>query len=565
MSTSELMLGASMMFAVAGLALLAARPLHVGSIVALLCAGVALGAHSPLSLAAGHAEQFQAVGQIGVILLVFAVALDVRPGKLWASRRIVAGVGAGQYLGTTLATMALVMMATSAPWNVALTIGLGLAMTSSAVSIPYLQSHGEMGTPRGRTFIAVDVFQSLMVAPVLLVLPILAKHPVAAGTPPAIALLKVAVAIAALAALTLVALPRLLRWASGSLGSGAFSALVLGAVLFGSWITDWAGASAAAGAFVMGLALSNSVFASQIKAVVAPARQLLIALFFMSIGMAIDPGEIASMWRELLLYVPAIFLVKLAVGYAVIRVARLATRDAAIVSLLLMPLDEIAFVIFAGARDGGLMDPRGYALSLAVLSASFLLAPLAIEAGYRIASRRGAAPDAPPEALALDAPVLVIGYGLLGHSLCTGLEQAKIAYRCIDDDLDNVGRGTRRGHSVTYGRIDSPLSLWSFGANRARLVVVAPESFPYAVGVVERLLQFQPNVPATAAVLFLAQRDKLRALGCERAFAIAPEGALDYASQVLRSLGTGDERTASIVDALRRGDYGELRPAGGPS
>ena len=222
---------------------------------------------------------------------MFAVALDVQPGKLWASRRFVATVGATQYLGTTLATMALVMMAASVPWNVALTIGLGLAMTSSAVSLPYLVSHGEMGTARGRTFIAVDVFQSFMVAPVLLLLPILAKHPATAGIPPAIALLHVAIAIAALAALTLVVLPRLLGWASRSLGSGAFSALVLGAVLFDSWIADWAGLSSAGGAFVMGLALSNSVFASQIKAVVAPARQFLVALFFMSIGMAIDPGR----------------------------------------------------------------------------------------------------------------------------------------------------------------------------------------------------------------------------------------------------------------------------------
>src|SRR5258706_8449207 len=119
MSTSEVMLGASMMFAVAGLALLAARPLHVGSIVALLCAGVALGAHSPLSLAAGHAEQFQAVGQIGVILLVFAVALDVRPGKLWASRRIVAGGGARHFLRPPLAPGGLGRIATTAPWTVA--------------------------------------------------------------------------------------------------------------------------------------------------------------------------------------------------------------------------------------------------------------------------------------------------------------------------------------------------------------------------------------------------------------------------------------------------------------
>ena len=565
MSTSELMLGASMMFAVAGLALLAARPLHVGSIVALLCAGIAIGGGSPFPIAAGHADEFQAVGQIGVILLVFAVALDVRPNQLWASRRVVMGVGAVQYLGTTLAAGALLLALTPAPWNVALTIALGLAMTSSAVSIPDLESHGEIRTRRGRTFIAVDVFQSFMVAPVLFVLPILAKHPATAGLTPGMALLRLGLAVAAVAALILVVLPRLLRWASRSMGSGAFSALVLGAVLFGSWITDWAGASSAAGAFVMGLALSGSVFASQIKAVVAPARQLLVALFFISIGMAIDPRQTASMAGDILIYVPAIFVVKVAVGYAAARVAGLDNRDAGIVSLLLMPLDEIAFVIFASARDAGLMDARGYALSLAVLSASFLLAPLAIEAGYRLASRRGTAPDAPPEASAGNAPVLLVGYGLLGGALCAALERAGVGYRCIDDDLDNVARGTQRGHSVTYGRIDGPMSLWAFGANSARLVVVAPESFAYAVRVVERLRQFQPNVPATAAVLFLAQRDKLRALGCERAFAIAPEGSLDYADQVLRTLGTAEPLTASIVDALRRGDYGELRPAAGRS
>src|SRR5262249_16440637 len=146
----------------AGIALLAGRRLHVGSIVAMLFAGVVVGPHTPLAVAAGHIDQFQAVGEIGVILLLFAVGLGGRPAELWASRRPFAALGAGQYLVAVLGIMALVLLLTPAPWNVALVVGLGLAMSSDAIAFPSLASHGDTDSIRGRMVLAVEVFQSFM-------------------------------------------------------------------------------------------------------------------------------------------------------------------------------------------------------------------------------------------------------------------------------------------------------------------------------------------------------------------------------------------------------------------
>jgi Kef-type K+ transport system membrane component KefB/voltage-gated potassium channel Kch len=561
-TTAQIMMAAAIMLAVTGIALLAARRLHVGSIVALLAVGIALGPHSPYSLFQGHVQELEAIGSIGVILLLFAVALEVQPTRLWALRRMVAGFGAGQYFAATAGIMALALLLTSVGWNTALLLGLGLAMSSSAIALPLLVERAETTSPRGQAVVAVDIFQGFMVAPVLILVPVLAGvHAVGSGASRLAALLHVAAALAAVSVLALVMLPAALRIASRSLGTGSFSMLVLAGVLFASWIMDWAGVSAAMGAFLIGTLLSTSVFAPQIKAVVAPAKQVLLALFFMSIGMAIDPNEVFAMKSQLLLFLPALFVVKGAIGYAVFRAGRLQPRDAMMVALLLVPLDEIAFVIFAGARDNGLLDARGYAISLTVLSLSFVVSPILIDIGYRLTAERAAGPrDAgPPVHTAASGHVLQIGCGALGRALCSVLERAGIEYVCIDDDLDNLAKAKKRGHNVRFGHIEEPSSLWSFGVPDARLVILATDSFDYAKHVLGRIREFHPDVRVAAAARLLAQRDEFRALGARDSFALMPEGTLHFGSFVLRSLGVDEQRIEAVAADIRGGDYAALR------
>jgi glutathione-regulated potassium-efflux system ancillary protein KefC len=564
------MMAATIMLAVSGIALLAARRLHVGSIVALLLVGIALGPHSPYSLFQGRVQELEAIGSIGVILLLFAVALDVQPTRLWALRRMVAGFGAGQYCAATAGITALALLLTSVGWNTALLLGLGLAMSSSAIAFPLLVEHAETDGPRGQAVVAVDIFQGFMVAPVLILVPVLAGgHAAGSGGSRGAALLYVVAALAAVSVLALVVLPAALRIASRALGTGAFSMLVLAAVLFASWIMDWAGVSAAMGAFMIGTLLSTSIFAAQIKAVVAPAKQVLLALFFMSIGMAIDPNEIFAMKAQLAIFLPILFVVKGAIGYAVFRAGKLEARDAMMVALLLLPLDEIAFVIFAGARDNGLLDARGYAISLTVLSLSFMVSPILINIGYRLTARRAATPaDAGVTAAPLaKGQVLQIGCGPLGRAICSVLERAEIEYVCIDDDLDNLAKAKARGHNVRFGHIEDPSSLWSFGVPDARLVIVATDSFKYAKHVLGQMREFHPGVRVTAAVRLLAQRDEFRAMGVQDSFALMPEGTLHFGSFVLRSLGVDERRTEAVAAAIREGDYAALRlesDTGGP-
>ncbi len=556
------MMAAAIMLAATGIALLAARRLHVGSIVALLAVGIALGPHSPYSLFRGRVQELEAIGSIGVILLLFAVALDVQPARLWARRRMVAAFGAGQYFATTAGVTALALLLAPVGWNTALLLGLGLAMSSSAIALPLLVEHAETASPRGHVVVAVDIFQAFMVAPVLILVPVLAgEHAAGSGGSRLTALVHIAFALTAVSVLALVVLPAALRIASRALGTGSFSMLVLAGVLFASWVMDWAGVSAAMGAFMIGTLLSTSLFAAQIKAVVAPAKQVLLALFFMSIGMAIDPDEIFAMNSQLLVFLPALFVVKGVIGYAVFRAGKLQPRDAMMVALLLIPLDEIAFVIFAGARDNGLLDARGYAISLTVLSLSFMVSPILINIGYRLTARRTAVPQEAglPQHAQAKGHVLQIGCGYLGRAICSVLERAEIAYVCIDDDLDNLEKAKKRGHNVRFGHIGDPSSLWSFGVPDARLIIVATDSFEYAKYVLGQIREFHPGVRVAAAVRLLAQRDEFRAMGVEDSFAVMPEGTLHFGSFVLRSLGVDEPRIEAVAAAIRQGDYAAFR------
>jgi Kef-type K+ transport system membrane component KefB len=556
--TAHIMLAAAVTLGVVGLALLAAGRMHVGSIVALLVAGFVLGPHSPLPLFPRSTGEFQAVGEVGVILLLFAVAIDVRPAQLWTNRRLIVGLGAAQYLVTTAALMALLVLATPLKWNSALLAALGLAMSSSAVAFPYLGRWGAMDGPLGQRVLAVDVFQSFMVAPVLMLVPILAGHAASVASSGPGPVVRLVLAIAVVVLLARVIVPVQLKWAARSMGSGVFTMLIMAAALLASWVMDWAGASAAAGAFVMGLLLSTSVFAPQIKAVVAPARQLLLALFFLSIGMAIDPATIAGEWKLLLAMLPAIFVVKVAVVYAALRAARKVThQDAFMVAVLLMPLDEIAFVIFAGARDTGLIDAAGYTISLSVLSLSFLIGPLAIEAARRITSSSGPAPS--PAATPPNARVIQVGYGPVGRAVCDMLQRTGVDYACIDDNLDNLAQARVRGHRVSYGHLADPSSLWSAGIDHAGVVIVAADPFTYARSVLLLVKQFRPDAHVMAAVPFLAQRDELRRLGITESFALVPDGTVTFGARILHALKVDAGRVDEIVESLRDDDYAQWR------
>lgn len=313
MNIDQLLLAVAVMMVATAMALAVARKLNLGSTVALMAVGMALGPHSPWPLLTSHVAELQAVGEIGVMLLLFVVGLGVRPNSLWSMRTLLLGLGSGQYLVSTLAITAVLIWAAGLRWQPALIVGLALAMSSTAMPFQMLQERGDRGSRQREAVLAVDIFQSFAVILVLALIPVLAaRHAQLALTATLYRAAMVLAAVAAVYVLGRFALPRALTLAARSLGSGAFALIVLAAVFAAGWLMDRVGVSMALGAFMIGVLLSTTPFADQVQAAATPAKQALLALFFIAIGIAIDLREVAAHGGALLLYLPILLLIKFA-------------------------------------------------------------------------------------------------------------------------------------------------------------------------------------------------------------------------------------------------------------
>src|SRR4030095_6026990 len=400
-----------------------AKKLELGSIVALLVVGMALGPHSPMPLLTGPVSAMQAIGEIAVALLLFAVGLDLQPTQVWSIRRLVFGLGAAQYVLTTLAILAFLAVTIGiahVKWQSVLVVGLGLAMSSAAIPFPILQERGETATIQGRAVLAIDIFQGFMIVPILALIPILAVGSTHGGD--FLDLKKTLEVVGALAGVFVLGryvLPRLLTLTARDLGPSGFAVMVLAAVFFAGWWMEAVGISMALGAFMIGVLLSTTVYAEQVKAAVTPAKQVLLAIFFIAIGMAIDARQLLDFKGDLLLYVPALLLIKFVVVFFLAHAFGLALRSTILTALLMMPFDEIAYVMLASANANGLLGAREYAVALSVISLSFVVSPVLINFGYKLSERLNHArpTDAPQEPFAAaEGSVVVAEYGYAGRT-----------------------------------------------------------------------------------------------------------------------------------------------------
>ena len=560
------MFAAAVMMGATVVAVAVAKKLELGSIVALLFVGMALGPHSPMPLLTGHIDEMQAIGQIGVMLLLFAVGLDLQPSRLWSMRGLVFGLGSAQYLLTTAAIAAfftVVLGVATVTWQSALVVGLAIAMSSSAIPLPILQERGEGATAHGRAVVAIDILQGLMVVPVLALIPILA-----AGSAHGQQMLgiektfEVAAAIAGVYVLGRYLLPRALTLTARDLGPGGFAVIVLAGVFFAGWWMETAGISMALGAFMIGVLLSTTVFADQVKAAVAPARQLLLAVFFIAIGMAIDPKQVVELKSELLLYLPALLLIKFVVIFVLARLFRLGSRPAFLTGLLSMPFDEIAYVILASASANGLLNERYYTIGLIAVSLSFVVSPLLINLGYKVIERLSLrqTQGGPTATTAVtEGSVVVAGAGYTGRAICRMLERAHVSYTAFELNPEYVAKAQQAKHNVHYGDIADPTMMDAVAIARVRLVIVTMSLYDSTRRMIGNLRQFYPGVPVMTAVQYLAQRDELQQMGAKHVVALAPEGALSFGHSVLDRLGIPARQTDTIIASLKSRDYAGLR------
>jgi glutathione-regulated potassium-efflux system ancillary protein KefC len=545
-----------------------AKQLNLGSIVALLVVGMALGPHSPRPLLTGHVEELQTVGEIGVILLLFLVGLETKPERLSSMRRLFYGLGTAQYFLTTIAVAGLLIAVAHLHWQSALIMALGLAMSSDVIAISSLEEHAESASPQSRAVMAVVIYQCFMAIPVLAVIPLLTASPMQdAPGPTVLKALEVCTAIATVYLFIRYALPKILATAARKYGIEAFTLIIIAAIFAAAWLMDTVGLSNALGAFMVGMILSASVFAYQIKASVSSIKGLLLSVFFIAIGMSVDLKEVIGIGGELFYYLPALFLIKVAVVIALGLAFRLGLRTSVLAGLLLAPFDEIAYVVFSSAHKSGLLTERAYALGLTGISFSFVLSPVLINLGYKLVDRfkTERKPDLPLKALSesIHDHVVVVGYSYVGRVICIMLERANIPFIAFELRFDRIAEAKKEKRKVYYGDVTDPAMMGALAISRARAVIVTTRDFSAVKRLIGNLRHFYPGVKVMTAVPYLFERDELREAGAAQVVALMPEGTLSFGKSVLGELGIQPDSIEPIINSLRAADYASIRGVGG--
>ena len=460
-----------LMLAFALPAVLLFRRLGLGATLGYLVAGALVGPH--LLGLVGDAEEMIGFAELGIVLLLFIVGLELKPERLWRMRHDILGLGLLQVTLCGLTVSGLILLA--APFSVAAAIALGLplALSSTAQVLPMLQSAGRLRTPFGERAFAILLFQDLSLIPLLTIVAALSRNPADAGGPPGwqTGLLTLAAVIALIALGRFVIRP-LFRLIGGLGEREMFVVAALFTIVASAAVMAEIGASAALGAFVAGVMLADSPYRHELEADVEPFRSILLGLFFVSVGMLLDLQAIAE--RPLFVFgmAAALIAVKTAVIFAICLVFRMNWRPALGLGLLLSQGGEFGFVLFVAAREALLVTGEAASLFAAIVTVSMATTPflMAVTKRYRSEPARGAdeVREAPHEQT---ANALVVGYGRFGQTVAQTLMAGGIPVTLVDSDVEMIDVAEQFGAKVYFGdgtRLDL---LRQAGAADAELIL----------------------------------------------------------------------------------------------
>lgn len=561
MNLDELLFAVILVLGVSIIFVSISRWLKLGSILGLLAAGVALGPHSAGLVLTDHVDELLSVAEMGVVLFMFTIGLEMQPSKLWSMRRLLLGLGSLQIL-VTGAIIALALVAvTSISRNAAIVVGIGLALSSTAIVMQTLEEKGEATSDHGKAAFAVLLMQDLAAVPLLIAVPLLSA--VASATPGMPPWELGVAAVAAVGGVVVAGrylLPLVLAWTARARSTAALGAIVLVAILAAALIMEKADLSMAMGAFLLGMMLAASDFRHQVEVSVSPLKRVLMGLFFVAVGMSIDFDvvvELGPILVAIVAFIVAIKAVVMTLLGLLFGVGRTASLRAA---FLLSQCGEFGFVVFAVAHASGLLTDHDFAIVLVVISISMALTPLLMKLGYGLADRLQTK-TMPLKELSEEMRdhVVVAGYGRSGRLMCMMLESTDTPYIAFDLDLQGIAEGKSAGHNVHFGDVTDPEMQGAAAFARATAVVVTLEDMQAAARLVEELVTFYPHLPLHMATPDLATRDAMRARGVAEAVCNIVEGNLQLGGSVLGTAGVDQVDIGLLIEDFRRDDYALLR------
>ena len=555
------------------LGVVACRSLKLPPMLGYLAVGVVIGPHA-LALAQ-NGDGVRHLGEFGVVFLMFVIGLEFNLPKLRSMRHHVFGLGLLQVVLTiVLATLGSLFLASIAPglwkmeWQSALALSGAMAMSSTAIVVKLLSERIELESEHGKRVMGVLLFQDLAVVPLLVLIPALGSSPDKLFMALSVAGLKAAV----LVGLLLIGGQRIMRWwltiVARRKSEELFVLNLLLVTLALSWLTELAGLSLALGAFIAGMLISETEFKHQVETDIRPFHDVLLGLFFISVGMMLDWRIVLERWPLVLLLstLPVIFKLLLVTGLtrALGAPAGVSLRT----GLYLAQAGEFGFVLLSLASENQLLPPRLLNPILASMVLSMLAAPFIIMQSNRIVMRLVSSEwlqqslqmtSIARKSINVNRHVIICGYGRCGQNLGHMLEGEGIPYIALDLDPDRVQQAGAAGDPVVFGDAVRLQALMAAGLARASAVVVTYLDTASALRVLANVRAHAPTVPVIVRTVDDHDLEKLQAAGATEVVPEAIEGSLMLASHALALVGVPMRRVIRVVQEQRDARYSLLR------
>ena len=541
--------------------------LHVPSSLGYLLVGVLVGPYTVGPVV--DRSVIVQIAEFGIVFLLFTIGLSYSLPELRALRGKVLWLGTGQVLLTTAVVGVIAALAGITP-AAAFVVGAVFAQSSSTILARQLIDQGEENSRAGRLGLAMSVFQDVTAVPFIVVIPILgatAAASVVAGEL-AWAMAKVVLAIVVVVGVGHWLLARAFRMVAKSRSAELFTLTVLLVVLLAAWATNALGLSLAFGAFLAGMTLGDTEFRHQVENTIRPFRDVLLGLFFVSVGMLFDPGVFVDQWLWALLGALVLLLSKLLIVFGLVRATGTDSRSSWRTGLMVATGGEFGLALLAIALNNSVIDDQlGQVVLISVLlsmvAGSFLIRfnrPIA----QRLARRTpGSADDETfmslPAADSLQNHVIIAGYGRIGQSVGHLLDQESIPYVAVDMDPTLVAQAHRVGEPVYYAQATDAETVANLGVDRARLVVIAHDDFSAAMELLRSLNRTHPELPVMVRAHDETHMAELEAAGAIEVVPETLEAGLTLGSEALLLLDVPPDQVMRRIQQQRMARYRLMR------
>ena len=477
------------------------KALGLGSIIGYLAAGIAIGPWGIGLVANG--EDILHFAEFGVVLMLFLVGLELEPKRLWALRRPIFGWGSAQVLGCT-AVIFLAAWAFGVGWNIALVAALGLALSSTAISLQVMGERNLLPTSSGQAGFSILLFQDVAAIPILALLPLLggisASNQSNAPYHQALEALKIIAIIGGIIVGGRLLLRPVLRWIANSKTPEIFTAAALLLVVGIAGLMQLVGLSMALGAFLAGVLLAESEYRRELETDIEPFKGLLLGLFFIAVGMCIDFGALMRSPGVMALIVVGFLACKAAVIYGLAKAMKLPLQERPVFTLLLAQGGEFAFVVFQAAVGSKVFSAETASLLIGGVAVSMLLSPLLLVLFDKYLLPRFAVHRTDLEELSepQEAPVIICGFGRYGQIVGRMVNLQGIQATVLDHDADTIDAVRAFGFRVHYGDATRLDLLRTAGAASAKVIVVAVDGIDQSLKIVDMVQEHFPHLSIVA-------------------------------------------------------------------